>query len=164
MPTMTMLIGPPACGKTTWREKNVKPTDDVLSTDDILESIAAATNSTYSGVFDEYIKPASQMFERQLLDAVRNNRDIVVDRTNLTINGRRRFTDLVFTAGYDLHAVVFSPPWNEKDMAAYLKRLEQRKLEGKDIPMHVINAMMKQMEDVRSDEPFKSVTYISSFV
>ena len=60
MPTIYMLIGVPASGKSTWVEQN-KGNALVISTDNLIEAYAANLGKTYNEVFKEQIKIATKI-------------------------------------------------------------------------------------------------------
>ena len=63
MPKCTFLIGVPGSGKSTWFDKNQVGT--LISSDDIIESIACEYEMTYNQCFQDLIKFAEKELERE---------------------------------------------------------------------------------------------------
>ena len=59
-PTITVLVGFPASGKSYYRN-NVPDSFVVVSSDDFIEKEAAARNLTYSEIFGEYAPIANRL-------------------------------------------------------------------------------------------------------
>jgi predicted kinase len=139
-PTVYILIGPPGVGKSTWRAQHLKlnPETYTVSSDDLIEELAAIAGKTYNEMFHiadkKIVEPTIHTLFRS---AIQERKDIIVDRTNMTLKGRRRFLSNT-TKEYRKVAVVFSLPREELD-----RRLEARESKtGKHIPPHVIDQMM----------------------
>lgn len=154
MPECIVLCGLPAAGKSTFRASFESPKYEILSTDDFIEDHARQVGLTYNEVFKDYMPIAEDRFWAALGDAVKNNRNFVVDRTNLTIKSRRRVLSKVVKT-YTKFAVVFMIPQNKTEKIEHNRRLANRP--GKIIPQHVIAMMEKQFEMPTTDEGFNSV-------
>ena len=153
-----ILVGPPAAGKSTWVEKEFQGECFVVSSDKIIEEIAAEKNQTYDEVF-YYVKVAEAMMWQEFDKAVETKHDpIVVDRTNMSVKSRRRFFERLRNFhkghGYQLHAVVFPKP----EDAEYERRLNSRP--GKTIPEFIINSMLASFEMPTESEGFASIRVI----
>ena len=158
MKNLTLLVGLPACGKTTWREScgaNV-----VLSTDDIIELVAKGANKTYDQVFDTVIDNATKFFNTCLEINLHEGSDIVIDRTNLSKKSRRRFLDAARHRGYTAHAVEFARPMTSAAHDEWNRRLERP---GKTIPTNVLQTMFCSLQEPTLDEGFDSITHINAF-
>lgn len=133
MPTLWMLVGVPASGKTTWlRNSDIDWNKTVLlSTDNIIEREAAMLGKTYNDVFSQVIKPATREMNQRLRNAVANNKDIVWDQTNLTASSRRSKLEKIPDT-YHKVAVYFPVPAG----AEWQRRLASRP--GKIIPQHIL--------------------------
>jgi hypothetical protein len=97
-PILFMLIGLPATGKSTW-VKNFNtiipaemygPTESaiVISTDNIIESIAKTVGMTYNEVFADTIKLAQKITNARITNLGKSNKDVIIDQTNLTLTSR----------------------------------------------------------------------------
>ena len=84
-----MLCGLPASGKSTWVNSNSTPGSVVLSTDNYIEEFAKKENTTYNDVFFEVYEDAEKQLKVQLREALRDNRFIFWDQTNLDIKTRK---------------------------------------------------------------------------
>lgn len=150
MPTLFMLIGVPGSGKTTWI-KNNKHNAVVLSTDDYIERVAEKQGKTYSEVFKDAIGPATDQMEKDLIQAVRNERDIIWDQTNLTAKARKGKLNRI-PKSYRKVAVYFTVPQDLRD------RLASRP--GKVIPEPVIINMINQLQKPSKEEGFDEIQYL----
>ncbi len=140
-----VLIGPPASGKSTWRAQMLAQSPDegpfdpvIISGDDLIEAECAITGETYAEVFARHdFKEQKRILREAFTAAVEAGRDIVVDRTNLTVKGRRSFLASL-PRTYERVGVVFSVP-----EPLLFERLEARGLAtGKTIPRKVVEDMI----------------------
>lgn len=153
MPIAYIMVGLPASGKSTWRERNGKGLE-VISTDDLIEAHAKMLGLTYDQVFSDNIPIAEDRFWGAITDAVKNKRNIIIDRTNLIVKSRRRILSKL-TKDYSKRAVVFMPPRDSVERDEHKRRLVGRP--GKTIPMNILTMMEKQFELPTKDEGFDSV-------
>jgi predicted kinase len=149
MPTLTILIGVPGSGKTTYLsdKKNVF----VASSDNYIEHFARHYYMTYDEVFATYSKRASRLFHQDVERGFDSGFDFVIDRTNLTKKVRKNFINKAKQYGYDVEAVFFYTPDEEEHEC----RLNSRP--GKIIPKHVIDSMKENLEEPRYDEGFDRI-------
>jgi predicted kinase len=152
MPTFYMLIGVPASGKSTWRASNAKGAE-TISTDDIIEKIAASQDKTYNDVFKDNIKAATNIADRRAKSAFDDERDVVWDQTNLTRKSRASKLTMV-PKHYKKVAVYFPTPHPE----VHKKRLAGRP--GKTIPNYVLDSMTKSLEPPTKAEGFDEVIVV----
>ncbi len=150
MAKLYMLIGVPGSGKTTWI-KNNKHNAVVVSTDDYIERVAAKQGKTYSEVFKDAIGPATEQMEKDLIQATRNEQDIIWDQTNLTAKVRKQKLQRI-PKNYRKVAVYFSVPQDLRD------RLASRP--GKVIPEPVIISMINQLQPPTKEEGFDEVVAV----
>lgn len=147
MATLYMLVGVPGSGKSTWI-KNNDHNSVVLSTDNYVERAAEKYGKTYSEVFQDTIGYATEQMEKDLLQAVRNERDIIWDQTNLTAKARKGKLSRI-PKSYKKVAVYFSVPQDLRD------RLASRP--GKTIPEPVIISMINQLQPPTKEEGFDEI-------
>ena len=154
MPKCTILIGVPASGKTTWRAQ--QPAPFVLSSDDIIESMAAARGQTYNEVFTSVIGQADKAFWIACRQAANKGLNVIIDRTNMSRKARARYFEIF--KGYDFEALVFPTP----DKDEWKRRLSHRP--GKTIPQHVLDNMNNSYEAPTREEGFTTIGYVDASV
>jgi predicted kinase len=155
MPKCIMLIGVPASGKSTHVSKYLS-NSDVHSTDNIIEQIARGWGYSYDEVFGDLIKFADRAFWDGIAASAENGHDIIIDRTNLTVKGRKRFFQFLREHDYEFEAVVFPTP----DEAEWKRRLASRP--GKTIPANVLKSMQGSYEAPSMNEGFTDITYTNA--
>lgn len=153
-PVAIFLIGPPGSGKSTYRAK-LPSSYVILSTDDVFDRLAAEKGLTYSQAFHELgFKIPQAEFDAAFNEAVKNNKNIVIDQTNMSRKARAKKLNLI-PRHYKKVAVVFSVPMDELQ-----KRLDKRAAEtGKNIPPHVLENMMKSYEEPTKAEGFENIVF-----
>lgn len=143
----------PGTGKSTWVKNNVT-NGIVLSTDNLIEECASLWGKTYDEIFSLHIKYAEKDMYEQLEEAIRNNQNIVFDRTNLTQKVRKKNLQKI-PNNYEKHCVFFTIPspeiWKER-----LKR------PGKSIPKNVLGTMIKSIQIPEYSEGFKTITIVDN--
>ena len=147
------MIGVPGSGKSTWIRQNLAGSDYVVvSSDDIIDKIAAEQGINYSQAFDANIGFASGEMKRIFADAIKNNKNIVWDQTNVSKKKRRSILTQVPSNYYKI-AVVF-----ETDDKEVYRRLKDRaEKTGKNIPDHVIKSMYASWQAPSLDEGFDEI-------
>lgn len=116
-PRVTLLIGMPGSGKSTWRAHQLaqhitRPTT-IISTDYHVDDIARQHGITYSEAYKRVDTKALEREQRGVMrDAIAAGRDVIVDRLNLSRKGRAKTLKGV-PAHYEKHAVVFHVPEDE---------------------------------------------------
>lgn len=152
MPTLYMLIGVPASGKSTWIA--TQPFDwnktVIASTDGYIDRIAKQNASTYNAMFKSHFDDATKEMGATVRHAIANGLDIVWDQTNTSVKGRASKLAM-FPKDYKKVAVVFPTP-NKEELA---RRLASR--EGKNIPDHVMRSMIDSLATPSSAEGFDEI-------
>lgn len=154
MPTLYMLVGVPGSGKSTWLNNNKSENGVVVSSDDHVERLAAKQGQTYSQAFDAVIGQASSHMQKDLRDAVKAEKDIYWDQTNIGANSRKKKLKQIPNT-YRKVAVFFPTP----DDAEHERRLASRP--GKTIPSHVIKSMANNLQVPSKEEGFDSIVVAS---
>jgi predicted kinase len=153
MPTCYQLIGVPGSGKSTWIKNQPWAKDAVVvSTDNHVEDYAEKMGKTYSEVFDKYMPTAVQLMTDDVINARKNNLDIIWDQTSTTVASRKRKFKML--PNYKHIAVVFTTPNTEE----LKKRLGSRP--GKTIPDHVIRSMINNFEMPTKAEGFSDIIVV----
>ncbi len=151
-PTIYVLVGPPGSGKSTWIRSNCDSSFVVISTDDELELIAKSMNSTYNEIHSTKYKQAEATAKSKFAKAIKDNKNIVWDQTNMGSKKRRGILSSV-PGRYRKVAVVFNVEREELD-----KRLEKRRQEtGKHIPKSVVDDMINRYEYPSTQEGFNEI-------
>ena len=155
-----ILVGVPCAGKSTFRSKFLEMNPDyvVCSSDDHIDKLCEQEGITYSDGFTQFIKQAEDNFQLQLNQALIEDRNLIIDRTNCSVNGRAKYIEKLRKAGYKVYAYYFEVPMNQ-----LLIRLKKRGQEtGKNIPFSVIQSMLKNYErptDQEFDEVHDGTTF-----
>jgi len=145
-----MLIGLPGTGKSTWFNRYPNETGVAyISSDAIIERVAAEQGKTYSEVFKDAVKVAEKEMYEQVKVAVEAKQDIVWDQTNLNKSTRAKKLAMI-PDEYRKIAVFFDLTEDHE------QRLASRP--GKTIPPHIIQSMKNNVEKPDLDEGFSVVT------
>lgn len=138
---MTVFVGPPRVGKTTFR--NEKHNDKVvISRDDTLirYGLLKWGNLSYSEIWEklepedheEIDKAVQKLFQ----DSLRNGKNIIIDLTCMSKKSRKKWVNPAKQKGYFVDAVVFiESPQTLKD--------RNEKDKSKNIPSGVIDGFIK---------------------
>ena len=153
-----ILIGVPGSGKSTWTSK-LEGGKHVLSSDNIIEALAAARGTTYDDEWANNIGFATRNMMREFHSRINHpsHEDLVIDRTNMTRKSRKQFFKECFDKSkWNWIAVVFETPeeteWN--------RRLNSRP--GKTIPADAIRNMLNSYEAPSFDEGFDAIMEIDN--
>jgi len=133
-PTLTLMMGPPGCGKSTAR-KGYKGA--IICRDDIIEETVDGTDYN-----DKYAKAnhntINRELNRRLNEAIKNGENILIDMMLLSAKSRRSFLNnsLFKKAHYNTEAIVVVPGLEET-----LARNKTRENDGKDLSAIVVNRL-----------------------
>ncbi len=144
-PFVIILIGPPLSGKTTWIRNNF-PTTEVISRDEIVMEVHGSRD--YDAAFSSVNqKEVDRVLTRRLVDASKNNINVIIDMTHMTSKRRKQNLDYFGDEYYKL-GVIF-PILDEIE---YVRRNDKRiKEENKNLPMHIVKRMISSYQPVRQD-------------
>lgn len=167
MTSFYMVVGLPGTGKSTWTDRFKRRYKEeqsnqafknnqliewklsVISTDDIIQSIADQHRLTYNQVFDNVTYSFAEKMSHKLAKFAFERDDIVIwDQTNLTVKSRAKKLALV-PSHYKKTCVMFGIP---EDLS---ERLRSRV--GKDIPDNVMMSMIKSYQYPTLEEGFNDI-------
>lgn len=155
-PVAYILVGLPGSGKSTWIRQQMSDNNfTVVSTDDEIDKYAKSKGLTYSDVFQDYIKTATNVMNSNFRNAIANGQNIIWDQTNLSKKKRRSIIQQL-PKSYKKIAVVFQVSNDELQ-----RRLEKRAQdEGKHIPTHIVDNMRKTFEMPTKEEGFHEIIMV----
>lgn len=155
MPNAYILVGVPGSGKSTWIAKQPFDWNNtvVASTDLYVERVAKKEGKPYSEVFKDVMPDAVRHMTQIVIDAVKNNNDIVWDQTSTTTHTRMKKLRML-PNNYRKIAVVFPTP-NAEELK---RRLASRP--GKEIPDEVMQQMIGRWEEPSEKEGFDKIVYM----
>lgn len=158
---VTLLIGPPCIGKSTYLESQIELYDCIISSDNIVYEICKSTGITYSDFFELDFNHSIRKKHRKLFSMdIENSKkftSIVWDLTNLNRANRKKAMSNYPEA--DFNAIEFSFYGLENKLIE-LNR-ERGFLTGKVVPENVLTRMFKQYEPVSPSENFKDVRLVN---
>lgn len=165
-PKIYVLVGPPGVGKSGWVEDNVHD-PFIVSYDNAVKSVAAAHNLKY----DDLAGPKAGQLGKivrahekdQVMSAVSSGKDIVVDKTNMTVNSRKRALSIIKGRenDYEKIAVVFDHRGKEAEVIASVERRAAR-LNDKNISKDVMMSMFSNFVYPTPEEGFDSIITAST--
>uniref|UniRef100_A0A3P9PWT2 Heteroous nuclear ribonucleoprotein U like 1 n=1 Tax=Poecilia reticulata TaxID=8081 RepID=A0A3P9PWT2_POERE len=137
-----MMVGLPACGKTTWAIKHAQENPDkkynILGTNAIMDKMKVMglrRQRNYAGRWDVLIQQATQCLNRLIEIAARKRRNYILDQTNVYGSARRR--KMRPFEGFQRKAIVICP--TDEDFKE--RTLKQTNEQGKDVPDHAVLEM-----------------------
>lgn len=148
---IVLLVGPPGAGKSTLIKEKIESGEwkdyVIASTDQFVEEHAKKENKFYHEVWAAYYPKAEKKFYALLRDAVKKNKNIVVDRTNMSQEDRNEILKKI-PENYKVKALVFSIPKDE-----LFARVKNRHAEtGKYISVETVQRMLDKFQQPTSEE------------
>jgi predicted kinase len=163
-PTVVVLVGLPASGKSTARAaaaaNGITADSYHYSSDDHIDAYAAELGSTYSEVFKDYVRAATKLADDGLTQAIQSGRNVVWDQTNMTRKKRRQILER-FPRDYRYDCICILPPFTDQQEEELQRRLASRA--GKDIPDFVMRSMRDSFVLPTQSEGFNRVMYFDIY-
>ncbi len=160
-PEIIVMVGLPGSGKDYWIERYIQsnPGKDyhVVSSDAIIEAIAAAQGKTYSEVFDGASKQAMRQMNSEAAQAIADRRNIIWNQTNMASTKRAKILSQL-PKDYVKTAVVVTT-----DPEVHEARLKARaESTGKNIPSNVIKNMRDNYVEPTREEGFDNIIHVDN--
>ncbi|KAM9358889.1 heterogeneous nuclear ribonucleoprotein U-like protein 1 [Symphorus nematophorus] len=156
-----MMVGLPACGKTTWAikhsETNPEKKYNILGTNAIMDKMKVMglrRQKNYAGRWDVLIQQATQCLNRLIEIAARKRRNYILDQTNVYGSARRR--KMRPFEGFQRKAIVICP--TDEDLKE--RTLKQTNEQGKDVPDHAVLEMKANFTLPEACDFLEAVTFI----
>ncbi|XP_030007346.1 heterogeneous nuclear ribonucleoprotein U-like protein 1 [Sphaeramia orbicularis] len=156
-----MMVGLPACGKTTWAIKHAEANPDkkynILGTNAIMDKMKVMglrRQRNYAGRWDVLIQQATQCLNRLIEIAARKRRNYILDQTNVYGSARRR--KMRPFEGFQRKAIVICP--TDEDLKE--RTLKQTNEQGKDVPDHAVLEMKANFTLPEACDFLEAVTFI----
>lgn len=151
MKTLYMFVGLPGSGKSSYRKKIGEVM--VLSTDDIIETLAFSEGKTYNEAFKEKIGIAEQMMN-QMIGFAQDQETVIWDQTNLSVKTRKN--KLAKFPNHRKIAVYF-----DVNMDIINHRNKVREQFGRSIPFSILKAMSESIQTPTTEEGFDHVIVVN---
>lgn len=153
-----ILVGPPCSGKSFYTESIITSLNNpfIASTDNIITSLHPELS--YNEAFElekGNFKFLTKKMKEGIIQAVKDNRDIIVDRTNMKSKSRKEFLKMVNDT-YEKICVVLD--WNKE---IFIKRNQERFIkDGKNIPLDLWISFVDSYQKIDKEEGFDKINFI----
>lgn len=159
MATVYVLIGLPASGKSTWREKFLQKNQArVCSSDDVIDRLCAEAGLTYNDGFDRFVGQAGAIFNNDVAQGFKSGEDLIIDRTNMGVKARKKFLQLASKYGYRKVAVNFAVT----DSVIKARMKDRFEKTGKSVPDFVMKNMASNYVAPSKTEGFDEILTVRS--
>lgn len=161
-----VLSGIPGTGKSTLRKnlETVVPNLFVYSTDDLIDDYARKNNKTYSEVWEEYVSEATSIANNDIQDAIRNGKNIIIDKTNLTPKSRKKFISQLSPKDWNFQCIQIIKPQSSEDLDILKERLRIRgEKEGKIINEELLKVFIRDFTLVTEEEVFSDYIILDMY-
>jgi len=158
---LTILVGPPCAGKSTWVEQN-KGNAIVISRDALVEEVGRKRDMNYSEAFQFLLKnkeierkEVSDPLHRAVQEARRNKQDVIIDMTNMSKKSRRKWINQ-FEKDYNKNCVVFIRGFEALVECSKIRG----KATGKNITRGIIMNMVRNFTLPNYSEGYSKIEYV----
>jgi len=135
---LTLLIGLPGSGKSYWNEHNTyQRNTTVVSRDETMMRMGEFPTNYHATWETADHKAVDKEVNRIFQSALKDGDDIVIDKTNLTRKGRRKYINEAKRKGYRIEAKIFVPGF------ATIKERQEDRENNKVISDKVLERMVK---------------------
>lgn len=157
MSAVIVFVGLPGSGK-SYLINNIKLNNKskifTYSTDAYIERCAARDGKSYTQVFEQYIREATEYMNDELKAAIANGYTVLWDQTNMKAD-KRCWILSHFPDSYQKQCFAISPPRNDREWAVLYSRLGSRP--GKSIPGYVLDSMLSTYTEPALEEGFSNI-------
>jgi predicted kinase len=141
-----MMIGLQGSGKSYFAERHAPKNAVIVSPDRIRQEI-------FHVVYDPMVEEGVwSTFYRQIEDALRENKEVIIDNTNVTREGRATIFRLA--KRYDVPVIGY---WFQIPIEECLKRNQARE---RVVPEYMIYNMQRMFDEPKLEEGFKEIKTI----
>jgi predicted kinase len=159
-PIMLILVGQPYSGKTRFRKyimslPGMAKRIFVISSDDAIARFSQQNNIPLSVVFDKHYGEVRGLMQKLIEEAMYANRDVIVDRTNVSPQARREWLRLAQQHNYTAIAVVFDMPSENERLERTAERIANS--EQPPVPLNVISKMEADYRIPDSHDGFAAI-------
>jgi hypothetical protein len=159
-----VLVGPPGVGKSWWIRQNV---DDpyIISYDNAVSAVAKANKLKYDDIAGpkagSFRKDIAELEKQQVTNAAASGKDIIVDKTNMTVKSRKRAMKAIEGSESDFEKVAVFFDFRGLE-PLILKSVERRAMEegDKNIDPGVVIGMMNRFEMPSESEGFNDIIIV----
>lgn len=146
MNVLTVLVGIPGSGKSTYVEKNKQPNEEVLSSDRIRKELLSGEEDQTNNklVFDTLYARAR--------DFLSQGKDVIIDATNISLFERRRVLQNFADMQLKRVAIVFETP-----VEVCIERDEKRQ---RTVGRAVIEKYARKYQKPRRSEGFDEIVFV----
>lgn len=156
---VTVLVGPPCCGKSTYLEQ--LDFNFVISSDDVVEALCKKAGIEYHDFFKASsksdIKKQHHAIFNQRVRESKNYTHVVWDLTNLTIKARQSIFEHYSNATFNV--IVFEV--KDKADVIFKRNKERYQAHSKWIDEDVIQKMIASYQPIEMSEGFTDVQMIT---